>query len=428
MRRSDPFGPGAGLPRLRRGLRVDHLGDERLVLDTASGVVHTVRGPAVAELDRVLTGRAGLDDEVLAALVASGVVEVLGVGRRQALALSGTAALLISTTLLPSATAAASVGGSQVPSPEGIVSQFSVSNDDESAYYLYRVAHTSEATSVGDLTRSITAGFAGQVELLLIGGGGGGGTIPIGDTTNVGGGGGAGEVHQIQLDFVPAGTVLTVVVGGQSLAGSNGQPTYVKIDDVVVGLAQGGGRGAGAASAAGDGGSGGGGSSAFPSGGSAGEYGAVGEGASSYGFASLQYDGGGGLAGRGGGGGGAGFQPDPSGSEGYGAAGGGSVDVNEFFFNYSTGSSPHPGEYRYVAAGGGGGGSIGGRQGGLGGDDPIGGFGADPGGPSVPDRDPLSMNGLFATGSGGGGGAASADTAYGGRGASGVAWVMISAA
>jgi hypothetical protein len=255
-------------PRIRRGLRVDHLGDERLVLDPAAGLVHTVRGAAVTTLDSIRAGGPGDDDEVITALVGAGIVEVAGLSRRDALLLSGSALALIASVSLPSAFAAAStVDFSATRSEGGSVIEYSLL--EPIGARLFRLVNLTLAET--DTTYALTIGSPTDLEVLLVGGGGaGGGFGDVDAPTYYGGGGGGGEVALVALGQVAAGTTLLVTVGGHSR--SVGRATELMISgttDAVV--ARGGGQGAPRTGMtrlpAGEGGSGGGGNPDLNSGG-----------------------------------------------------------------------------------------------------------------------------------------------------------------
>ncbi len=250
---------------LRPGLRVAHLGDERLVLDSAAGIVHAVRGPAVAALDRVLSGRRPVDDEVLAALVGAGIAETSGLSRREALALSTSALALIASTTLPSAAAAASTASLSATDPSsGTVTEY-VLQDGARLYRLVNLSFSFAATQY-----TFTPSASTTVDVLLVAGGGAGGEP--GDRTVLeffGGGGGGGEVAYTSL--VSDGAELSFEVAGYS-AGIGGASILTRGPDSVT--AAGGGRGAArigsTLTAASAGGSGGGGTAGAIAGGAAG--------------------------------------------------------------------------------------------------------------------------------------------------------------
>lgn len=164
-----------GRPVLRRGLRVDRLGEERLVLDPASGVVHSVRGAAVKALDAIVAGRAAADDEGVAGLVSAGIVEVPGVRRREALLLTGSVAALaslgIATLALPTASAAASPGGGGGGLPEqpesAITTNYNTTtgvlrvfweSQPEAFEYTYSIAVTLGSPGAGALSGTLDSG------------------------------------------------------------------------------------------------------------------------------------------------------------------------------------------------------------------------------------------------------------------------------
>jgi hypothetical protein len=257
-----------GRASLRPGLRVDHLGDERLVLDSAAGIVHAVRGPAVAALDQVLEGRRPIDDEVLAALVGAGIAETGGLTRREALALSTSALIFIASTTLPSAAAAASTGVLSITSDSdgGVVMSSVVVDDEGTSFDLYEIRL--ESTQLGDnatITRTLTLASSTTASLVLVGGGGGGGGFADPAFGRAfGGGGGAGEVV-VRTDYeLDEGTyVISIGAGGSggfNSAGSNGVGSSVRRDGAGTDLlfARGGGGGGGAGGTPTSGGSGGG--------------------------------------------------------------------------------------------------------------------------------------------------------------------------
>lgn len=411
------FGSEGGSARLRTGLRVDRLGDERLVLDPAEGVVHTLRGDAATTLDAVLRGGEVPDTEALRALVRAGIVRAEGVSRRELLGASGFASALLLTTVLPSATAAATGGngggGGTVATVSGessLVTEYEVTVSGVE-YLLFRVAATSFSTS--DVARTIRVNLARQVDVLLVGGGGGGGDIGTGEAPS--GGGGAGEVRQVSLGVVSATTDLAVTVGGAAVTGDSGRTTSVSSGSTYS--AKGGGRGSGVDTPA-EGpeffGSGGGGRSS--------DVALDAAGANSGGSGGLVNAGGAGGASAGGGGGGAGGAGQ---SATNGSDGGAAHDIAAFLGVLTVpASGSEPAEHRYVAGGGGGGGAdegaagAGGSVSGV----TVGGRGAFVSGGSVSFT---GVDGALATGSGGGGGAATAGRAGSGFGASGVAWIRV---
>ena len=319
MGQADVFGLGDGVPRLRRGLRVTHLGDERLVLDPASGVVHTVRGPAVRALDAVMAGRPTVEPEIVAALVGSGIAEVSGLSRRQALLFAGSASVLVGSALLPTAARASSVAPATVSGSDGVLQTFTLADGS----LLYSLTHESNVS--GSVTRNLVIGAtAKNVELLVVGGGGAGGAGQSGSTV-YGGGGGGGEVRYVDLGSVSPSNNFELIVAGQGLT-SSGQDTTVNALTVVTtaAVADGGGIGGGVVAAAADGGSGGGGSSSLT---------AAGSSTTPSSMADDQYgsNGAAGASGQSGGGGGAGSTPPTQGSGSVGGSGGSSKALGDFY-------------------------------------------------------------------------------------------------
>ena len=100
-----------------------------------------------------------------------------------------------------------------------LVTEYSVTVDGV-PHQLFRVAHDTFNTSNAALVREFQLSAPREVDVLLVGGGGGGGDI---DTSNVDfrtGGGGAGEVHQLSLGVVEAGS--SIVVTGNARHGTLG--------------------------------------------------------------------------------------------------------------------------------------------------------------------------------------------------------------
>jgi hypothetical protein len=422
---------------LRPGLRVDHLGDERVVLDAASGVVHTVRGAAVKALDAIRAGRSPADVEPTAALVAAGIAAAPGLSRRDVLIAASFASALVVSATLPSAFAAASTGPAlTITGDGGELQQFSVS-DGSATYALYRLAHT--ASSGTAIERVFIIGpVSRRVQLILVGAGGSGG-LPDITTTGSGydavhaGGGGGGEVVEIDLGTVPAGAEFAVSVAGVPDIAQSGASSHVRVGATVIVEARGGGAGGSEATAAAAGGSGGGGASpaSYRTAGLAVE-GSISTSASIVPSATRYLNAGGaGVDGAGGGGGGAAtFGAVGAGTKG--GDGGGGRSIEGFMLTYSSvdGAANDPGDYpRIVGGGGGGAGSAagnsnrgaaaaetgGGGRGGLAYLDEEGEAGGFNGG-----------TGTLGTGGGGGGGASIGNaSANPGLGGSGVAWVRM---
>ena len=399
---------------LRPGLRVDHLGDERLVLDSAAGIVHAVRGPAVAALDQVLSGRRPIDDEVLAALVGAGIAETSGLTRREALALSTSALALIASTTLPSAAAAASTPSLSATDPSsGTVTPY----DLQDGARLYRLVNLSFSLAATHYTFTPTAGTT--VDVLLVAGGGAGGEP--GDRTGVeffGGGGGGGELAYVSLGVVPAGTELSFQVAGFS-AGIGGASILTRGSDSVT--AAGGGRGAArigsTLTAASAGGSGGGGTAGATAGGAAGS-GAVSDGLDKTSYANAGGDGTVGHRAAAGGGGAAEAAVGADSTENGGGDGGNgrTLDVTGWIL---TGSGA-PSAQTFGSGGGGAGiatagvSDVGGEAGRGATTNDAGSF-------------VFAQDGALGTGSGGGGGILlTRSAAFAGFGGSGVIWVRTS--
>jgi len=418
---------------LRPGLRIDHLGDERVVLDPVSGVVHTLRGPAAKVLDALREGRPPSDTEPTAALVAAGIAAVPGLSRRDVLLAASFASALVVSATLPSAVAAASGPAFAVTGTGGELQQFTVS-DGGATYALYRLAHDSVTVSTSIERAFIIGPFPRSVQLILVGAGGSGGLPDITDSngydTVLAGGGGGGEVVEVDLGSVPGGTEFVVSVAGTPDRGQSGVDSHVRIGATVIVEARGGGAGGSEASAAAAGGSGGGGASpsAFRTAGSVQQGTTSTSGAIAPSATRYLNQGGVGVAGAGGGGGGASVT-GAAGSVTKGGDGGGGRSIEAFLLSYTSvdGAGNDPGDYPRVLGGGGGGaGSADGNTNrGLAG---LGGGGR--GGLAYSDEDGsygFSANsGVLGTGGGGGGGAsdgnASANPGFGG---SGVAWVRM---
>jgi hypothetical protein len=410
-----------GRPVLRRGLRVDHLVDERLVLDPASGVVHRVRGAAVKALDAIVAGRAAADDEVVAALAGTGIVDVPGVSRRDAILLAGSAAALVASVALPSAIAAASTVSLAPSGGSGDVIEYTLS--DPVGARLFRLVDLAQQLG-SDTSYRLTVSSSAIVDVLLVAGGGAGGSPGATSeftTAFYAGGGGGGEVSFLELGTVPAGTILDFTVAGFSLGA--GRNTTLSIDGTSdSATALGGGQGASRTDnsstvAAQAGGSGGGGSASNPSGGTAASGAVSGLTRTSTGVSS----GGAGDAGHtaGAGGGGAGGTGAASSSTAGGAAGAGVLLASVTGWDLAVTGGPDPTEVQNrLGSGGGGAGSVSRGltdQGGISG---RGGFN-DGGG--------ASSGGAGAIGSGGGGGGGLiiglSNAATGAIGGSGVVWV-----
>lgn len=382
-------GRGQEHPALRRGLRVDRVGTEAVVLDPVAALVHRLTGPAaevVAEL--VLRGRDVADlparlAPAVAGLRQAGVLRG-EVSRRQALGTAAVGAVGIMTLALPSAATAASPGGggsgggsAYDNSPNGsltLPSGFTAADG-----YTYRT-FTSSGTFVVGGSGSLT------VDVLLVGAGGGGS-----GTAGAGGGGAGGAVSRFlnqTLDAGPEGYAVTVGAGGTggSTGYQGGQSSVATVGNAVGGFGSSSSEGAPAL-----GGSGG---SAFAAGGAG------------YGSA------GGGGAGAGGPGAAA-TNPDVGVID---AGDGGAAFAESTFFGAEVA----------LAGGGGGGGAYfqnhfdAAGEGGAGGG--AGGLGGDPG--LEPPR-PV-QNGFPGTSFGGGGGGSGAGGGSGGAGHAGLVVIRYS--
>jgi len=366
--------------------------------------------------------RPGLEGAVIT-LAEAGIVDVDRMSRRDLLGASAAVSALLVTSVLSAAAAASSIDGagsgdpvaSVVGASTTLVTEYSVTVDGV-PHQLFRVAHDTFNTSNAALVREFQLSAPREVDVLLVGGGGGGGNI---DTSNVDfrtGGGGAGEVHQLSLGVVEAGSSIVVTVGALVAPGTSGNETKVAVDGVTVAQARGGGRGAGNGTVATSGGSGGGGrSSAVEAERSAAAAGTAGTGTG----VSQRADGADGADADAGGGGGAGGNGTAGGAGG--GQGGDGVDIAPFLGSWD-GVASDPLLGRYVAGGGGGGGLSAGGAGGSVGGVTLGGVGVK--------RSDLvatgsARHGTLGTGSGGGGGAADGIEAAAGTGASGVAWIRV---
>jgi hypothetical protein len=412
-------GPVDARAILRPALRVDRLGDERVVLDADAGVVHTLRGEAATSLDAVVRGEAVQNGEVLLALVRAGIVQQSGVSRRDLLGVSGLVSALLLTTVLPSAAAAASGGGggsgggaiASVVGTSTLVTEYAMT-DNGVAFQLFRIAHQDFASSGATLVREFTLSQRRTVYFVLVGGGGGGGNI---DTSNVGfrtGGGGAGYVHDAG-HAADAGATILVTVGARAIPGTAGNTTRIDVDGEIF-EAPGGGRGAGNGTEA-----------SYPLSG----FGSGGGGRSSADGVDADrdgaFDGGDGGSQDAGGGGGAALAVEGgdggNGTSDGGGAGGAGVDIASLLGTWD-GVGANPLLHRYVAGGGGGGGLTVGGAGGAAGGVTVGGIGVSRGDVTASGN---ARHGAFATGSGGGGGAADGIESAAGAGASGVAWILV---
>lgn len=239
---------------LRAGLRIEHLGDEVILLDPA-GEVHRVTGPGVEALVLVAGGVEPRDvpDELaesVDALVAAGVVaEPRGWARRRMLMASGAtlaSATVVTFALADPAAAASGCGSGIVPTDRTAVG----------------VKYTTVGT-VQYVTR------AGQTSVLVRawGGGGGGGAGRYNGGWYPGGGGGGGAYASSPAVAVSPCTSYTVTVGAggdngavHGGAGANGGQSLFKDGSTV--MAQFGSGGAGGATGGGNTGGGSGGSGA----------------------------------------------------------------------------------------------------------------------------------------------------------------------
>ena len=235
-------GRGREHPALRRGLRVDRVGTEAVVLDPVAALVHRLTGPAaevMAEL--VMRGRDVADlparlAPAVAGLRQAGVLRG-EVSRRQALGTAAVGAVGIMTLALPSAATAASpgVGGSG-----GVATDVSVTGVTDTlpswataaSGYTYRTFNDPDAANRFDVGGSGTL----TIDVLIVGGGGRGGFGPSGDGAQTfpdsngsgrygsGGGGAGGSVSLVLQQETSAGDQLAVTVGrggGQAGAASD---------------------------------------------------------------------------------------------------------------------------------------------------------------------------------------------------------------
>jgi hypothetical protein len=411
---------------LRPGLRVDHLGDERVVLDAASGVVHTVRGAAVKALDAIVRGRPAPDADVLAALAGAGIVEVRGVTRRDALVLAGSATALVASIMLPSAVAAASTFS--LPAGSGGGSATTTEFTLASGHRLYRLFDAAESDLDTSFRLSVTAPTV--IEVLLVGGGGPGGQAGSSVSAEFfGGGGGGGEVAFVALGTVSAGTALDFTVAGNASFDirNSGRDTTLSIGTDSV-TALGGGQGAArigtTLTAAVSGGSGGGGNPSNTAGGSSGS-GAVSLSGSRTRTSTRVHAGGTGTAVRAAAGGGGALEPGGSAStETSGGKGGDGITLaaaTGWDLTVLSGPDPTAVQNIFGSGGGGAGAAAGGTS--NSGDDQVGAF------RSTATAAQAGSSPRLTSGAGGGGGIRVARLETGftaadpGSGGSGVVWV-----
>lgn len=201
--------------RLVRGLRVEDLGVEVVVLDAILGRVHRLTGPAAVAVRASVAGRT-VAAHAAGVLTDVGIMEQTGgPGRSQRAdpdrrAVLAASALGVATFLLPHPGAAASPGGLS----EGGSAYLDVTGMSDSSMagvgQLQFVTYT--ATSG---TRTAVPSTELQVEVLLVGGGGGGAAS--------GGGGGGGAVTR-SIVTLDGGVTYDVVVG----AGGTGSAAFTQ--------------------------------------------------------------------------------------------------------------------------------------------------------------------------------------------------------
>lgn len=397
--------------RFRSGIRFYHWGDLRRAHDASTGRVVEFSRPATRTVDGLLRRSADEPDpEIEAVFEAHSLLEPT-LSRRDSLVISGSAAGLISTFLLPSAVAAASTGVAFADADDGGAVTTSIIEVDGIEYDLYEIKYTLTGTANNaTITRSMTLGGDTAVDLLLVGGGGAGGSFAA---TGYGGGGGAGELVDIRgLQLVAGLYTITVGAGGtvgSGVGGGTGTASSLRLNGAGsdTAYAAGGGGGGGQADTADAGGSSGGresgGGTALPAGTSSAlpTTPADASSAESYVFA-----GGAAVSDAGGGGGGAGGAGG-AGNSGAGGPGGSGRSVGGGAFLAAA---------LTLAVGGGGAGASSGGDG----RSASSGDGADA------DQPDFAGRGLNGTGDGGGGGLFSGgNTLAGGRGATGIAFVRV---
>lgn len=195
---------------LRKGLRIDDLGDEALVLDQSGGQVHRVDGDAVAVL-RLLAGSGPRDGVEVPDALRAAVDELVDAGlvttpteftRRKAIATGGAvwAAATVTTFALADPAAASTSCGMGI-SPTSSPQTYST------------------VGSAGMFTTGPAGAGMTSYSLLVRawGGGGGGGG---GDAASTGGGGGGGEYRGGNITVTEC-TQYTVTVGGGGAGGGN---------------------------------------------------------------------------------------------------------------------------------------------------------------------------------------------------------------
>ena len=260
-------GRGQEHPALRRGLRVDRVGTEAVVLDPVAALVHRLTGPAaevMAEL--VLRGRDVADlparlAPAVAGLRQAGVLRG-EVSRRQALGTAAVGAVGIMTLALPSAATAASPAASGGGGAIADVSQTGLLNTLPSwataaSGYTYRTFNDPDAANRFDVQGSGTL----TIDVLIVGAGGRGGLGPSGAYAEqfpqstgdlgygAGGGGAGGSVSLVLARETVDGDQLAVTVGkGGGRGGSTGDDGGTSGFELVT--ATGGLRGAAGSAAA----------------------------------------------------------------------------------------------------------------------------------------------------------------------------------
>lgn len=396
----------------RPDLVVRHVGDIRRIFDRSGGRVLEVAAPAVPTLDAFL-GRSGAspDPEVSAALESRGLTEG-GPTRREALVVTGAAAGLITTFVLPPAVASASTGVAFSDSGDGGSVTTSIITVGDVEFDLYEIKYgLNGSTDNVTITRSMTLGGSTTLDLLVVAGGGGGGSF--GSADGYAGGGGAGELIEV-IDLELASGLYTITVGAGGAGGSDGvggtgTGSGIRLDgagsDTV--FAVGGGGGGGYSAQAGAGGSSGGqaaGQGSAVAAGTAGTLPAVPADAQT--ADSFRFSGGAGATAGAAGGGGAGAVGATATTNNGGAGGAGRAVGGGAFLEVAA----------TLAIGGGGAGNL---AGGVG-RSPTRGTGANVDGPGFASR------GENGTGDGGGGGwKVSGNSLGGARGGTGVVYVRI---
>lgn len=412
--------------RFRREVRVHRVGDLRRAADPATGRVVEFGRAATPTVDALLGRSDGREDpEIAAAVEAHGLLDPL-VTRRESLVVTGAAAGLISTFVLPPAVASASTGVAFADTDgDGGAVASSVITVEDVDYDLYEVRYTpSGASDNATVTRGMTLGGETAVDLLLLAGGGSGGRVG----SDAGGGGGAGQLVIVRELALASGLyTITVGAGGAVPAagavGNDGVGSGIRLNgagaDTV--LASGGGGGGGTSSGARGGGSAGGGTSSSTARVSAGSSATAPTTGTFTSFGSWQRSGGLGVnpvtdVGGGGGGGGGGAATIGADGSAFNVGGGGAGGAGRQVGPGSVGFDQFLEVALEVGFGGGGGGLSTGGNGRTASDGNGGSVAtSSPGGPGVNGR-----------GDGGGGGVHDGATDVpSGRGGTGVVYVRI---